>query len=215
MQQSPPHQVSNWTFIIPTVIMTNLLCVKVLQTLLSSLILIWINNQAPSFPSRLLPFSLSKLGHLRPPLPFPPFIRRNLSALLVPESRCSTWHRSSLLTSAPSYELPISSFLPSCSFFPRSFGSFCKSAPARFYRFHYNVAACCWKSCQTVSPSLPTAVCSPRLCRHSRRLCAHVARLLLLHRTGKHVWKDNWNVCAFSVLSLDAHDEESNLEVVF
>lgn len=67
----------------------------------------------PSFPACLLPFSLSKLGHLCPSLlhcqsTCPPFIKMNISALLVPESHRCTWHRSSLLTSTPSYELRIS-----------------------------------------------------------------------------------------------------------
>lgn len=39
----------------------------------------------------------------------------------------------------PSYSQ--ASFMPSRSFFPCSFGSFCKSVPAPFYRFHYNFAA--------------------------------------------------------------------------
>lgn len=48
------------------------------------------------------------------------------------------------------------------------------------------------------------------LCPHSRNLCDHAVCLLLADIIDKHVWKDNWNVCAFAVYSLEAHAEERN-----
>lgn len=81
-----------------------------------------------SFPSSLPPFSLSKLGRLYASLSLcpstcPPFIKMNTSASLVPESRCSTWHRLALLTSATSHQLHSFKlfFVASFSFFPCSF----------------------------------------------------------------------------------------------
>lgn len=149
----------------------------------------------PSFPSR-LPLSLSKRGHLRPALPccrstYPPFISYLSLACAVPGTGRPSWplhrHTSFLF---PSFFF---AFVFLLSPLIRIFLWVC---PSTFLQ----------KSCQTVTPLLPTAVCSP----HSRHLRAHVAHLLLIHRTDKHVWKDNWNVPTFSVLSLDARDEGSH-----